>query len=67
MKTTLFVLLLACLLCGAVSCFAENAEPAMELPNPRRFICRRTIRKRSITTCLCSVTASAAPKGNGGS
>ena len=32
MKTILFVLLLACLLCGVVSCFAETAEPAMEIP-----------------------------------
>ena len=32
MKTILFVLLLAGLLCGAVSCFAETAEPAMEIP-----------------------------------
>jgi len=32
MKMILFILLLACLLCVTVSCLAENAAPAMEIP-----------------------------------
>ena len=32
MKAILFLLLLACLLCSAVSCLAESAGPSMEIP-----------------------------------